>query len=701
MSKQDRSGVKYENFIKKLLHYLGYKSESNVGKNYLNPNKRSKSIAIPGTYTQPDFVIRQDTNITAILYVTHWSKKRNSSFKFWRTWEESAQQKIIIGNGLLTVNCLFEALPERASPDIFITSDELPKDNYRDDVQVPIGFSGWYPALSWAVVEAFDVSLVFPLHYNSVHELNFDLGEHDFITSQLLEKCLQKKSKTYLEEQWNILRKIHKEVIISNLKNQDTHTRYRIGLLHVYLAYQLFIRKVNQCNFYIEDFICLLIQVEKEHLKCQQKYFKINSNNTDSKLIEVQKLCLFFEQIGQVYTRSGEKATTLCTVHKFSDPSQSSTIYKIKFNKDLSLCLQDIKAHLKVDGFIKAIEQAFIRFDKSYGIDEALENLSHPEQVCTKENFVRQYFLPVINDEKELNEMLQTHAKCMSPERASVSGHQQNWVFEMLIYLANVNIAEDIYTQIAAEFENLGHKLRPHAPFKDETMMVSYLLRGRDICEHWTSRNQQRTLSEEQFKYLCWQAIAKCIVKSLSSKKNYIQDSQTIISKFLFNRTSRIISSELNSLHIIIEYFLGDLCQLFFTDDEKLKKNQKISYSVHTEITDGLWGNKSLETYMEGISNNGQWLIKIQSSQDGHQSDKTKELAGRCRAIHIAWSHGSDPLNRLEWSFTKRQLPKLALLLDGDWTATQKRNLYEAGWDWVGDVAELGELRNLIQEESE
>jgi hypothetical protein len=42
-------------------------------------------------------------------------------------------------------------------------------------------------------------------------------------------------------------------------------------------------------------------------------------------------------------------------------------------------------------------------------------------------------------------------------------------------------------------------------------------------------------------------------------------------------------------------------------------------------------------------------------------------------------------------------MPKTALVLDGDWDRTQKENLHEAGWDWVGDVTQLKDLRKLIK----
>jgi hypothetical protein len=44
-------------------------------------------------------------------------------------------------------------------------------------------------------------------------------------------------------------------------------------------------------------------------------------------------------------------------------------------------------------------------------------------------------------------------------------------------------------------------------------------------------------------------------------------------------------------------------------------------------------------------------------------------------------------------------MPKCALVLDGDWDRIKKKNLYEAGWDWVGDVSQLEDLRRLISAE--
>jgi hypothetical protein len=151
----------------------------------------------------------------------------------------------------------------------------------------------------------------------------------------------------------------------------------------------------------------------------------------------------------------------------------------------------------------------------------------------------------------------------------------------------------------------------------------------------------------------------------------------------------------------MIEHFLGDICYLQFTDDAEENSEElsdRICPSWQTDVISSLWGGRPLETWLEGVSHNGQWLIKVQSSQDGNEGHKTKELSGRCRAMKLAWQYEEDPQIRSLWSFRERQLPNLALVLDGDWSTTRKQNLYEAGWDWVGDVSQLQELRNLIQQ---
>lgn len=132
MPLQDRTGDNYEKILASSLDSLGYKFEETVGSNYLQPPKRTRAVIIPGTYIQPDLVVRENSCIRAVIYSTHWSNTRDSKRKFWRTWEESVQQKLAVDYSLIEINCIFESLPNDSDPSIHINSDSLQKDSKRE-----------------------------------------------------------------------------------------------------------------------------------------------------------------------------------------------------------------------------------------------------------------------------------------------------------------------------------------------------------------------------------------------------------------------------------------------------------------------------------------------------------------------------------------------------------------------------------------
>ncbi|MBD1863990.1 MULTISPECIES: hypothetical protein [Trichocoleus] len=693
---RDRTGNRYEQLLEASLLHLDYTRDSDIGLNYIRPSVRGQVI-IPGTFIQPDIVIRQDTSIRAILYVTHWSNRRNSNFKFWRTWEELAQQKLAIGTDFVAINCVFEALPPNSSPFDYITSDELPPDPSRDD-GIPISFNGWYGAISWSLVESFDVSLIFPNSYEPCStQLDLINGQHDVITSNLLELTLARTAKPYLTSQWQTLQTIQSQAIGNNLINlQDTQSRYRIGLLHVYLFYRLFHYLVPDGGLDLDEFVNALVSTDQ------------NQVNLDALIqasafaqIPRQQLIEVFSELSQVYVRKSQDAETFCTMTSLHNPIAGGSVHRIRFNQDLRLCLQDLGQHLNEPGFVDAIQRAFGRFDATLGINECFEDLASQPLVVSKENFIRQTFLTALTtgDEATLDNLLQTHAKEFSPERSAVSTHQQNWVFEMLLYLAGLTSDEDIQTKLKENFEAIAHPhlLQPHAPYGDEAKLSRYLLQGRNICGHWSSRSCRQTLTEVEFRTFSWRTVAKSVLQAFQEKGRVIRGQEEVIRRYIQTKSMRIIGADLNSFHILLEHYLGDLCAFAFDENATSNtRSQRICPSWQTDVIGKIWNGRPLETWMEGLSLNRQWMIKAQSAPS-NPGDKTKELAGRCRALRLAWSHGTDPRDRSQWSFSQRPLPKLAIVLDGDWDATKKRNLYEAGWDWVGDVSQLHELRQLIQ----
>jgi len=444
--------------------HLGYARDRDTGLNYIRPSIRGQVI-IPGTFIQPDIVIRQDTSIRAILYVTHWSNRRNSNFKFWRTWEELSQQKLAVGTNFVAINCVFEALPPNYSPMAYITSDELPPDPTRDD-KLPIAFNGWYAAISWALVESFDVSLIFPNSYEPC-SIQLDLlnGEHDAATSNLLQQSLACIAKPYHTSQWQTLQAIQSQAISNHLTNlQNTQSRYRIGLLYVYLFYRLFHHLVPGGELDLDEFVNALVSTDRNQVNLDS----LTQTSAFSK-ISRQQLIEVFTKLSQVYVRKSQNAETFCTMTSLHNPIAGGSVHRISFNQDLRLCLQDLGQHLSEPGFVEAIQRAFERFDTTLGINECFEDLASQQLVTSKENFVRQTFVANLTsgDEAVLNNLLQTHAKEFSTARRSISNHQQNWILEMLLYLTGLNSDEDIQTRLKDNFEAIAypHRLRPHAPY--------------------------------------------------------------------------------------------------------------------------------------------------------------------------------------------------------------------------------------------
>ena len=613
---KDRTGNRYEQLLEGSLLHLGYTSGSDLGLNYIRPPARGQVI-IPETFIQPDIVIRQDTNIRAVLYVTHWSDRRTSAKKFWRTWEELAQQKLAVGADFIAINCVFEALSPASDPYAYTTSDELPTDPTRDD-GMPIAFNGWYAAISWALVESFDVSLIFPNSYDPCsNQLDLLSGEHDAATSNLLEQALARTAKPYLTTQWQTPQSVRSHGyfillvllilpllladdesenqvtkgvltwVLINLARMEkpciqTQSRYRIGLIHVYLFYRLFHHLLPSGTLDLDEFVEALVRTDQNQVNLD-----VLARTLAFSQIPRHQLINVFSELSQIYVRKSQGAETFCTMTNFHNPIAGGSVHRIRFNQDLRLCLQDLGQHLNAPGFIDAIQRAFARFDAMLGINECFEDLASQPLVAFKEAFVREMFTAALTsaDEVTLDNLLQTHAKEFSPERSAISTHQQNWVFEMLLYLAGLTSDEDIQTRLKDNFEAIAHPhlLRPHAPYGDEAKLSRYLLQGRNICGHWSSRSRKRTLAEAEFRTFSWRTVARSILQAFQEKGSLIRGQEEVVRKYIQTKSMRIIGADLNSFHILLEHYLGDLCAFAFDENAtSVSRSQRICPSWQT-----------------------------------------------------------------------------------------------------------------------
>jgi hypothetical protein len=676
MAKQDRSGSKYERLLAVSLEALGFERNVETKKNYLQPAKNSE-IVISGTYIQPDLVLRSHEIVDAVIYVSHWSNKRSSKYKFWRTWEELAQQRCALDEGFISINCIFEALPAGARPMVCRNASDLPSDSARDR-ELPQQLQGWDPGIGWAIVEAFDVSILFPVGFAPAVS---ESDSEDFGTTKMLRQALTLGIKNELCSQWKILRAIKQDAPSVSRSIETTASRFRIGLLHLYIVSRVFLRhqmgKENSLSDLIDAIALGNGQCRADRVSSVLKWHGFGLSD----IVQV------FETLSEVYTRSGLKPEMLCSLRRFEK------LCFITLNGDLQKCLADIKDHRQNKELLKSINKTFDRFDVIYGVADALDDLNSLELVDRKEAFVRKALIGVAHKKSEYSALFLKFST--SESRASIARHQHNWFFEIALYIMGINSTEDLQKNFQAEFEKSGHKLRPHAPFGDTAATVIYLIQGIDVCCQWGVKNGNRTLTAEQFRELCWETVGRVVATKWDGAN--LCEPREVKVKYRQNKSWRIISSNLNGFYAIVEIELGDICSLSFGEPETNDLSILRQPSWATSVVSTIWGGRPLETWFEGVSNDGGWLIKVQSAQDGNEGHKTKELSGRCRAMHLEWKPGKDPEDRSKWKFGKRTMPKCALVLDGDWDRSKKKNLYEAGWDWVGDVSQLDELRNLIR----
>ncbi len=697
---QDRTGTRYEKLLAYSLDALGYKRNTEAERNYQHPSKKEE-IIISGSYVQPDIVVRSGETVSHIIYSTHWSETRSSKKKFWRTWEEQAQQRVVLGNEFVAVNCVFEALPPDSCPTICTSVDDLPVDGTRPGCQ-PIQIEGWDAGIGWALVESFDITILFPKGYGPIKQISgFAVGYHDAETTKLLQQALSAHPKAYFNTQWEIIRKVKSGAPCVPRGIPDIATRYRIGLLQLYLLVRI-VELKSEKSLPIPKLVKALIKIASSEIELsvlhKREPFDVFSKDELSDIID----CLT-----GVYVRKGEKPETFCTIRTFScgKGKHKKELKKITFNSDFKICIADLESRVTDSIFCKAITSAFARFDRAFGVAETIRDIANPVHVENKVAFVETHLLPHVHDSKCLGDALYKLSNTTDSERIKISADVQNWHFEILLCLCGLNSSEDIQTRFKERFEESGHRLRPHAPYGDHAKVVAFLLQGRDVCERWSEKGKKRSLGHDEFRILTLQTVARCVADALKARGNQHKGIAAAEAAILYlqNKSMRIISSDLNGFYIMIDHYLGDICHLQFLDDEEQDEcaadalSARVCPSWQTDMVKAIWGSSPLETWVEGVSKGGKWLIKVQSSQDGHEADKTKEVAGRCRAMHLAWNPGSNPRERSDWSFSRRAMPKAALVLDGDWDRTQRKNLYEAGWDWVGEVSALDELRSLIK----
>lgn len=656
IASKDRTGSMYERAIISGLESVGigaYDGDSG----WRNPSPREK-IIIDGLNIQPDVVVYKNGQVTHIYYVTHWSNSRSSQYKFWRTFEELCEQKVSIGNSVISVNCIFEALPASNSVVFCEGAKDLPRDPHREGY--PIALEGWHPANGWMMVEAFDAAIVFPRGYSIP-----PVGSILSWASQSIES----KPKNAIYPVWEILRSKSKS--IKQLESFSVHSRYRIGLLHLFIAREVFERITNRSiSPYLMADALTLVSRDSDLMKSA---VFVDSNS--------EEWFLFLSALSDIPVRFGGNRQNMLDISTIRHGKNSAS--KVKLNQDLKrFCVDFITNGTSGDEVDCAIEKVFHRFLATWGIKGSLKDLSSVDSPRQKYVWTLDYFA---NDSRVPFESKILEILNPSSDELKESLYESRWPLEIYLLACNLNTTHDIANELKTIYEEQWGSIRPICPFGGHGELLVYLMQGRPLEP---SKNSGITSAQ------AIQRLASVLARVLAQYEPIV-DADSVINAYRDLRSQKIVSANLNGFVSMCECLLGSSVK--FRHLGELGSPSMGTYLKESSRI--LWGANALSTYLDAESNSGLWRIKIQSSQDGNEKHKVKELSGRRRAALVQSIEGThkEPLSLIEFNFKERKDGHLyALILDGDWSPWMIENLYHAGWDWVGDVNKLPNLLSKL-----
>jgi hypothetical protein len=246
-------------------------------------------------------------------------------------------------------------------------------------------------------------------------------------------------------------------------------------------------------------------------------------------------------------------------------------------------------------------------------------------------------------------------------ERAIID-RRESWVIDMLL-----SAADESQVSFAARLEQkfqlaYGHSFRRLAPYGDEgKKVVAACARGAsDSLKPITGLSRERTLSILSGLFV--DEFLEILEFPVSEEKSMVSARIKYLKTFLSGAPHPIIGG--------IQGILREL-NIAFT----------VNKQERTIVNEWYGGNTGRTVYQFRLEHAEKiaW-IKVSTGQDGHESDKWKELASRMRA------HG----------LVADQVPEVWLVLDGNWTAAMVQKLYESGYSNVFSADGLGELKSTV-----
>jgi hypothetical protein len=468
----DVTGRIYEAFTEFLLRRLEYRDEwtPGTGSQYLYEKHRdalchTDSSICPhaadcdalarqnqtpyGPWYKPDFLVvnEADTPVSC-LHVTHWSNPRDSHRKFWRTVEDHFQFKTLFGPEFLSVNLVFVALRDSSGPRIVRDTKEL------------LDLAGWAPTNGTVLSVSFDATLLFPVHYPVLEAYAAHLNGK-------VVPAGPRQRRRFYNEQWELLcgsdpavrsavdtaadllrqalssppHPRYPAAAVRRLQDvcfrgrqravgvTETASRYRKGIQHAFILREAINRHFGKLLH--PDLACWNLLNAPARLSRQQ--FAATLGLPPG--FPTTQVDDFIDTLASIPVQMDQRQP-LFLLDAAAGVGTGGTSGFVKWNDDLALFLQGLTKLATSDrtSFQQALTALFSRYLRAQGMGDVLADLSDPQRIVQKVQYVRQNYVGVKDKAKFVGGLA---ADLLTP--GARPSHQQlvpdvhNWVADLML----------------------------------------------------------------------------------------------------------------------------------------------------------------------------------------------------------------------------------------------------------------------------
>jgi hypothetical protein len=582
------------------------------------------------------------------------------------------------GPDFLSVSALFEALPDGQSPILIQKSSSL------------LNFHGWKPAVGSVFATSFDGTIAFPLNYppliefakraKALQEKNATkrrekhvlLWEEISVANRVVRESLKvaedllRKSLTTKPNKWytpEIVHDLQSKCYSGRCRCADIHpsnTRYRKGIQHLFILQETL--KVKSATD--QSAWNWAIQGPRINLARLPEILGVPVKSVESIVSILSNIPVKMDRgtmTPLVNAKAGMNAVSL--------------------DSDLShfaLALQRLPTVAKTR-FKNALDKLFCLYRETEGVVDAIRDLSDDKRVRQKVLYVltavdkcngdRDQFVRLIIEEAIRSGHIPPHQKFLHDEN--------NWFIETLFAAYDIRRKQDIVAHLPDVFdERTGESLRRYAFKGNVDQFVNHLIQGIRLSRYF---RKDVALSESEVVQVSLQALAELLWKRMQAVKTPEPD--TACKSYRVRKTTRIIAqSDLEPITYLLKESLPHLAKNtplrgFFADYAKSKG----------------WARAALTTDVVGCLTD-QSVIGMSQAVMGrkHIADKTREIAARLRSVLLRHENDSmQPAAESGYMYL--------LIVDGDWPIESKINLYESGYTWIFEIAELNLLADVLK----